>query len=225
MPSLFIVGVAVQVRPPRRPMETGNTTSRRLLLQAVHRNDVPLVERLLDQTPSLIQQQGGHLPPLILATTDGHTHMVQLLLQRGAPLEATGDGGWTALQWAIEGGHDHIVTMLLQHGASPLPPMPHPSCATAPLLMATQHGRLHVVKALLSHMSREQVNHQGEEGRTAVLLACHMGRADLVRAMLLHGADPSPVLLYGPTAEQGPSGHAQVVALLQVRTLGDHRVN
>lgn len=207
-------------------MELANAPSRRLLLQAVHRNDVALVERLLDQAPSLVQQQSsGHLPPLILATTDGHADMVQLLLHRGAPLEATGDGGWTALQWAIEGGHDDIVTLLLRHGASPLPPMPHPSLSTVPLLMATQHGRLHVVKALLSHMSQEQVNHEGEEGRTAVLLACHMGRADLVRAMLLHGADPSPVLLDGPTADQGPSGHAEVVALLQVRTLGGQRVD
>ncbi|RYP72090.1 hypothetical protein DL771_004421 [Monosporascus sp. 5C6A] len=55
--------------------------------------------------------------PLLKAATDGNEVVVQLLLDRGAKLDASDLGGWTALLCASYGGHDAVVKLLLDRGA------------------------------------------------------------------------------------------------------------
>ncbi|KXH69232.1 receptor-interacting serine/threonine-protein kinase, partial [Colletotrichum salicis] len=55
--------------------------------------------------------------PLIWGSLEGHDNIVQILLNKGADVNAQGGRYGNALQAASEGGHDNIVQMLLNEGA------------------------------------------------------------------------------------------------------------
>jgi hypothetical protein len=55
--------------------------------------------------------------PLFDAAHNGHVEFAQMLLQRGAVIDARDNGGRTALSWAVEGGKIQVVRLLLKHGA------------------------------------------------------------------------------------------------------------
>lgn len=52
----------------------------------------------------------------------GHVDIVELLLERGAAIDAGGTGGKPALSWAIDSGRLDAIEFLLQQGASMLQP-------------------------------------------------------------------------------------------------------
>ena len=54
----------------------------------------------------------------MLAAQNGHTATVDLLLIRGAAIEAKDGDGWTALIWAAARGNTATVRLLLDRGAS-----------------------------------------------------------------------------------------------------------
>lgn len=55
--------------------------------------------------------------PLIYAATNGHTQIIELLLNNGADIDATSDNGTTALMMAVRGNHLEAVSLLLEKGA------------------------------------------------------------------------------------------------------------
>lgn len=56
--------------------------------------------------------------PLHAAAAGGATPLVELLLKRGAQVNATQHGGWTALHAAAQAGNRAMVETLVAHGAS-----------------------------------------------------------------------------------------------------------
>lgn len=56
-------------------------------------------------------------PPLVLAAGNGHTKVVELLLDEGADIQQCGLMKDTALQRASHNGHFHTVKYLLEQGA------------------------------------------------------------------------------------------------------------
>ncbi|KAI3187091.1 hypothetical protein DTO032C6_3869 [Penicillium roqueforti] len=55
--------------------------------------------------------------PVIWASLNGHDRTVELLLDRGADVNAQGGYHGNALQAACSSGHDTIAQMLLERGA------------------------------------------------------------------------------------------------------------
>ncbi len=53
----------------------------------------------------------------MVASSQGHVEIVQLLLRAGVNANATDEKGRTALMWARRQGHDEIVSLLQQNGA------------------------------------------------------------------------------------------------------------
>ncbi|GAB4469435.1 MAG: hypothetical protein OHK0029_42070 [Armatimonadaceae bacterium] len=64
-----------------------------------------------------LRSQGN--PVLEIAARSGDTEMVQLLLDRGADINARGRFGYTALMAAAQGGYVSVVQLLLEKGADP----------------------------------------------------------------------------------------------------------
>lgn len=123
----------------------------------------------------------------------------------------------TALHWAVDLGWLEVVKRLLAH------PRVDPDRATrlgdTPLIRASSFcaGDARVVEALVFHTERpanlDAVNHAGH---TALLLACHVGAADIVRLLLAAGADPDRADNLGstPLLWAAYKGHLEVVCLL-----------
>jgi ankyrin repeat protein len=56
----------------------------------------------------------------MLAASNNHAEVVELLLQRGAKVDQQErTQGWTALIWAAKQGHQASVAALRRHGADP----------------------------------------------------------------------------------------------------------
>ena len=73
--------------------------------------------RLLTQLPFRRRTKDGHTA-LHLACWGGHENVTQLLLQRGAFLEAVTNAGYTALHEAARKGHGDCARILINAGAS-----------------------------------------------------------------------------------------------------------
>ena len=54
---------------------------------------------------------------LMIASHDGHTEVVKLLLDKGAQVNMQGKDGGSALMIASQNGHTEVVKLLLDKGA------------------------------------------------------------------------------------------------------------
>jgi uncharacterized protein len=66
---------------------------------------------------SAVATNATQVMPLHSAAAGGSFEVVQLLLQRGAPVNAKQQHGWTALHSAANNGEEKMVKLLLHHGA------------------------------------------------------------------------------------------------------------
>eukprot|EP00757_Euglenozoa_sp_SAG-D1_P021219 gene21219-8018_t len=55
--------------------------------------------------------------PLLIASQNGHTKCMELLLDRGAKVDQPNDNGATPLFIASQNGHTKCMELLLEHGA------------------------------------------------------------------------------------------------------------
>ena len=62
-----------------------------------------------------LQDCGGNFA-LIIASSEGHTKMVKILLDHGAHVNQRNKNGMCALDNACEKGHTAVVKILLEHG-------------------------------------------------------------------------------------------------------------
>jgi ankyrin repeat protein len=62
----------------------------------------------------------GNPTPLQEAAFRGEDRIIELLVQRGANINARGFDGAGALHWAVDGRHENTVKLLLARGASPV---------------------------------------------------------------------------------------------------------
>ena len=132
---------------------------------------------------------------------------VRALLEYGAEVDTQCEKRYTPLHHAADVGCSETASVLLEHGADPL------LCDVRQrnaLSWAAAQGRLEVVRLLLQH-SRHDVNHAGDEGRTALHYAAGTpinragGRANsdhaaCVALLLEYGAAADRVSLDGNTA-------------------------
>lgn len=115
---------------------------------AAMRGDVGAVARLLDAAPDRVHERGPHDFGLLWfpVLAGGDLDMAQLLLSRGAEVEAQHYLGTTALHFAVLGGDVDMVALLVQHGADidrlgrKFSPRGH-----TPLELARERGRSVVV--------------------------------------------------------------------------------
>jgi ankyrin repeat protein len=148
-----------------------------------------VVDYLLSNEARADCRDESGMTPLLMAASAGHTGVVQtIVLHTGAQLlDDTDEDGLTALHHAAADGHDEIVGLLLSRGA-------HTNSrdvyGNTPFLSASQGGHLKVVQLFLQHLGGLALKERGERGRTALHLASCRGAGEVVRCLLLAGADP-----------------------------------
>ena len=123
---------------------------------------------------------------LQLASKKGYKDAVQLLLNRGAKVNAEDSyAGGTALQLASSKGHEAVVRLLLRKGANVNAEGSFASITA--LQLASNEGHYGVVQLLLDHGAN--VNAESPLGGGAALqLAANKGHEAVIQLLLNHGA-------------------------------------
>jgi ankyrin repeat protein len=148
------------------------------LVEAVSKGEVDAAREMIDAHPELVRADKGGATPLHYAAIHGQRESVDLLIDRGADLEALDDEyGAAPIGWANEKGHLALVGHMRARGAR------------LSLHMAAAFGFLEDV----DHLARahpEQVNLLVGYG-APLHLAALWGHAEVVERLLAVGADPS----------------------------------
>jgi ankyrin repeat protein len=211
------------------------------LLDACKSGDETRVRELLAATPSLagLSAESGETP-LVAALYRGHTRIVDLLIQAGAPLDlfaaaALGRGdlverlvaedsgsiarlsydGWTALHLAAFFGHTATVETLLRLGAD-INARSTNTVGNTPLHAAVAGGRVDAALALVDAGATIDARDGG--GHTPLHIAAEGGYVPIVESLLRHGADPHVVAAEDrtPLARAAAKNHVAVIDLINV---------
>jgi len=89
------------------------------IIAAVKAGNIAQVKSLLEAQPDLLQNTPGSNEEslLFLAVKQGNKEMVELLLDKGADVNAPAAGGYTPLHAAAQNGQEEIILLLLKNMA------------------------------------------------------------------------------------------------------------
>ncbi|XP_070928606.1 putative POTE ankyrin domain family member M [Macaca nemestrina] len=180
---------------------------------------------------------------LHLASANGNSEVVKLLLDRQCQLNVLDNKNRTALTKAVQCQEDECALMLLEHGTDPNIPDEYGNTALhyaiynedklmakvlllhgaaiesknkhdlTPLLLGVREQKQQVVKFLIK--KKANLNAFDRYGRTALILAVCCGSASLVSLLLEQNIDVSSQDLSGQTArEYAVSSHHNVICQL-----------
>ena len=157
-----------------------------LLLHACLKGATGLAAFLLEQGANLNRQGQAGITPLATAAFYGHTGVLALFLEApGIDLNCVDTKGDTPLSLAAANGHSDVVVRLIAAGAKV---NVADGAGITALMKAADNGFIGPVQALLKH-PRIGIDQRGEKSETALLLAVSSGHAEVVRTLLLAGAD------------------------------------
>jgi uncharacterized protein len=145
-----------------------------------------MIRYLLHAKANVNQRNREGYSPLDFAVLEGHTRVVSLFLDAGAPAEGRGRG-LSPLHLAAFAGHQTIAAQLLLRGADPNRRDGGRGGHT-PLHYAAQEGHSRVTKLML--IAGAHVNSKSG-GFTPLALAVCAEHLATVRVLLAHGADPN----------------------------------
>ncbi|KAL8734987.1 MAG: hypothetical protein Q9166_001112 [cf. Caloplaca sp. 2 TL-2023] len=129
--------------------------------------------------------------------------LVRLLLENGADVNATSDGGWTPLHNAAEKGFEDVALLLLDWNANP---NAITSSGMTALHWCARNGHINVVKILLQHKGI-RIHRKDLFEETPMLGAAQNGHIEIVR--LLSPANDGANL--SPAAQEACNGFQATV--------------
>jgi|GEM_PF-1747280 len=169
------------------------------LREAVKAGDTAKASALVDQGADLESRAyAGGATPLGYAADSGDVGMIQLLLKRGAKIEATGDRGRTPLLVAVVGGKSQAVDALLAAGANPNA-VDHDGKPA--LVLAADQGSAEVARKLLAKGADKNARVvSGPMAKaTALINALESRHSSVALALIEAGADVNAVGSVGET--------------------------
>ncbi|RDW90308.1 ankyrin repeat domain-containing protein [Aspergillus mulundensis] len=119
---------------------------------------------------------------LHMAASRGHLPIVQLLTEKGMPVDQLSSENETALHVAVGRGHFAVARYLLERGAEPHRGNQHGQTA---LHVAAEQGHCDIVRLLFSYLG--DLNVLDHNGQTALHRAVAEGHVEVVRLLLERG--------------------------------------
>jgi ankyrin repeat protein len=200
----------------KRLLEKGADVGRahRAIPLASQNGHLEIVRLLLDHV-SDINHHLSNWPArhaLAGAAWAGQTAIVELLIEKGAQVDATYGSGLTALMEASARGRLEMVRLLLSKGANV---NAQTAYGATPLKKAAEYGNAEVVRLLLDKGA--DLNAKLKDGSTALMWAAIAGHIDVVKLLLDKGADVHAKAEDGSTALMwaAVTGHSDLVTLLK----------
>jgi ankyrin repeat protein len=154
------------------------------LHQAVYRDDLPAVKRLLAQGADARATNHYGVAPISLACRNGNAEMLELLLKAGADPNTTSAGGETALMTAARTGKVRAVRLLLEHRADVNAKERRGQTA---IMWAAAEGHTDVVRALIE--AGAEFKTPLDSGFTPLTFAVREGYKETALALIDAGAD------------------------------------
>ncbi|XP_017341418.1 ankyrin repeat domain-containing protein 27 isoform X2 [Ictalurus punctatus] len=150
--------------------------------------------------------------PLHVAAICGQSLLVDLLVSKGAAVNATDYHGLTALHLSCQKGYQGVTLLLLHYKANP---DAQDNNGNTPLHLACMYGHEDCVKALVYYdLHTCQLNVQNDKGDTALHIAARWGYEGIMEVLLENGAS---TLLHNK-ANQSPlhcALNSRVLSLLE----------
>lgn len=180
--------------------------------QAVKEGKVEVVRKMLEEDRDLINAVDSDLKtPLHLAAEHGYIDMVELLLEKGADINAKEGFKRTPLHFAASSGHDEIVRLFIAKGAYL---NEKDSFILTPIFRAAYSGHQSIVEMLLS--VGISISTTEKNGVTLLHAAALSGNPELVEMLLDKGIGRNVRNRYGKTPLHfaASRGHKAVINLL-----------
>ena len=178
-----------------------------LLLTAAREGDIVTLQSLLNSKVDVNYAKADGGTALAWAAYGNNPEAVDLLIHAGADINAANDYGVTPLTLACANGNSAVVGKLLDAGADPNRAK---ETGETPLMTCSNSGAVEAVRALLSHKANVNAK-ESEEDQTALMWAVVERLPEVVRELILHGADvharskaipePEPYLIDMPANE------------------------
>ncbi|RBQ99534.1 hypothetical protein FVER53263_12914 [Fusarium verticillioides] len=157
------------------------------------------------------RSESGHTP-LQVAAMKGYTEVAELLLEKGADIEASDSyGGFTPLGLAASMNHSGVTRLLLDKGANVEATN---QVGHTPLISAARSGSEAVAKLLLNHGAHIEAT--DKSGGTPLIWAARAGSEGVIEHLIHHGAkvNVSEYSGFTPLREARKKGHDAVEKLL-----------
>jgi len=169
-------------------MSSEPRTPRPSLFQAVESGDVEACRRQLSDGAEPNQTEGPLArTPLHFAAKKGHREIAQLLLERGADVNASLAFG-APISSAAEAGHEDMVRLLLDNDAAPVTD----STGRSAVHWAAMRGHAGVIRLLVESGFSPNTPENGTR-HTPLHKAAAFGEMDAVIALIEGGADVNAV--------------------------------
>uniref|UniRef100_H3CYI9 Ankyrin repeat domain 27 n=1 Tax=Tetraodon nigroviridis TaxID=99883 RepID=H3CYI9_TETNG len=137
-------------------------------------------------TPSS-RDDRGYTPLHLAAACAGQSQLIDLLVCKGASVNATDYHGLTPLHLACQRGHQGVTLLLLHYQANT---DAQDNNGNTPLLLACTYGHEDCVKALVYYdMQTCHLDLQNDKGDAALHLAARWGYEGIIQVLLENGAD------------------------------------
>lgn len=155
------------------------------ILSAAGAGDTTTVARLLEVNPDAVNTRDSFSKrtPLHFATEKDHLDVAELLLKKGADINAQDYMGLTALHWAVDRQHKDIVEFLLANKARV---DLQDEQGQTPLHLTVWNRNADLAELLISHGA--PLDAKNKDGATVILSAAANGRRDLFDLLLAKGA-------------------------------------
>lgn len=153
-----------------------DTLRRQLLHLAAEKNDIALLERILEEEPTLLEARDvWGMTALCIAAYMGHLDFFIRLVDAQASLGVMDSSGRNLLCIASGAGHASIVHYILSKGVDPNEDL---ICGDTPLHIAAACGRVEICQMLVQHGAKTS---KRSHGRTALEAAVEFQRDNVAR--------------------------------------------
>lgn len=201
--------------PDLHPMlpKPGESTDDSALFTAVDEGDISRVKTLVGSGVNVNAIYYGGKTALMIASGNGDTRIVKLLLEAGARVNTSSQSdGMTPLLLASWFGHSETATCLLEAGADPNAVLKNKNFSALYVAYLNEHFDL--IPLLINFGCN--VDAKSSQGLTTLASASENGNIDIVRLLLEAGADVNIAdNNYGtPLLRASQNGHLKTVELL-----------
>ncbi len=179
--------------------------------------DFDEVQRQLDAGVGVNEESSTGLTPLHYAASSGHNDIVELLIERGANVNATDSGkGATPLDYAHWKDHEEVIETLNAHNAQREHEKGGGGIGQSSVIHdAALDGDIDEVQRQLD--AGVDPNLKSSKGATPLFYAVYGGHLEIVELLITRGADVNAVYLNNSVLDQAHSYDDQeIVELLEV---------